>query len=115
MDALRRNVGKLPIEPAKQDALWYKLYRRVESKPPVQDALRMYLLFRDAAAISLLLAMTIPVSLWASGLGGMPAWTCLAVLVCQFLLTSIAARHNGARLICNVLAIHATQRVPAPK
>ncbi|AIP34800.1 hypothetical protein DR64_7767 [Paraburkholderia xenovorans LB400] len=63
MTTLRKNVGALPVEPAEQNAFWYKLYRRVESEVPVVDARKMYLLWRDAAALSLPLVIALPLLL----------------------------------------------------
>jgi hypothetical protein len=111
MAALRKNVGALPTEPAEQNAFWYKLYRRVESEIPVAGAHKMYLLWRDAAALSLPLVIALPLLLRWNGAGTNAAWIACAIFAGQYLLTAIAARHSGTRFVCNVLAIHSTKRI----
>jgi hypothetical protein len=114
MAALRKNVGVLPSEPAEQNAFWYRLYRRVESEVPVTDAHKMYLLWRDAAALSLPLVVAVPLMLRWNGASTKAAWIGCAIFAVQYLLTAIAARHSGTRFVCNVLAIHSTKRITTP-
>jgi hypothetical protein len=114
MAALRKNVGALPSEPAGQNAFWYKLYRRVESETPVVDAHKMYLLWRDAAALSLPLIIALPLLLRWNGASTNAAWIACAIFAMQYFLTAIAARHSGTRFVCNVLAIHSTKRITTP-
>jgi hypothetical protein len=114
MDALRKNVGAPPTEPAEQNAFWYKLYKRVEWETPVADAHKMYLLWRDAAALSLPLVIVVPLLLRWNGASTVAAWTACAIFGVQYLLTAIAARHSGTRFVCNVLAIHSTKRITTP-
>jgi hypothetical protein len=114
MTALRKNVGSLPIEPAEQNAFWYKLYRRVESEISVVDAHKLYLLWRDAAALSLPLVLAIPLLLWWNGSSPKTMAIASALFAGQYLMTAFAARHNGTRFVCNVLAIHSTKRVTTP-
>jgi hypothetical protein len=114
MLALRKNVGAFPTEPAQQNAFWYKLYRRVESEIPVADAHKMYLLWRDAAALSLPLAIASPLLLRWNGASTNASWIACAIFTVQYFLTAVAARHSGARFVCNVLAIHSTKRITTP-
>ncbi|WP_250463922.1 MULTISPECIES: hypothetical protein [unclassified Caballeronia] len=114
MAALRKNVGALPEEPGEQNAFWYKLYRRVELETAVVDAHKMFLLWRDASALSLPLVIAVPLLLWWNGAGGKAAWIACAVFAGQFLLTALAAQHAGTRFVCNVLAIHSTKRITTP-
>ena len=62
MAALKRNVGVPPGDPAEQNAKWYKLYRRVSRDPAVVEAHKLYLLYRDMAAISIMLVPLVPVA-----------------------------------------------------
>jgi len=114
MAALKKNVGALPTEPAEQNAFWYKLYRRVESENSVVDAHKMYLLWRDAAALSLPLVIALPLLLRWNGASTKAAWIACAIFAVQYLLTQMAARHSGIRFVCNVLAIHSTKRITTP-
>jgi hypothetical protein len=114
MAALRKNVGALPIDPGEQNAFWYKLYRRVDSEISVVDAHKMYLLWRDAAALSLPLVIALPLLLRWNGANTNAAWVACAIFAAQYLLTAIAARHGGTGFVCNVLAIHSTKRITTP-
>ncbi|VIO70544.1 hypothetical protein CI1B_31980 [Bradyrhizobium ivorense] len=113
MAALKRNVGVLPTDPADQNAKWYKLYRRVSGDPAVVEAHRLYLLYRDMAAISIMLVPLVPAALFHAGSSGMACAAASALFAVQYLLCAISARHSGIRLVTNVLAIHATRKVAA--
>lgn len=110
LDALEKNVGSFPDSPRDQNSLWYKLYKKVELETSVQDAHKNYLLFRDLAAISFLLAIVCPAVVGLTGGGCWGALIAAAVFVVQFLLCAVAARHNGNAFVCNVLAHHAVKR-----
>jgi hypothetical protein len=43
MEVLQRNFGPLPTDSAKQNALWYRLYKEVESQPEISEAQRNFL------------------------------------------------------------------------
>ncbi|MGY4230088.1 hypothetical protein ACVMIH_007449 [Bradyrhizobium sp. USDA 4503] len=113
MAALKRNVGVLPTDPAEQNAKWYKLYRRVSRDPAVVEAHRLYLVYRDMAAISIMLVALVPAALLYTGSPGIACAAGGALFAVQYLLCAIAARHSGIRLVTNVLAIHATRKVAA--
>lgn len=108
MVALRKNVGRVPTEPAEQNALWYKLFKHVESDLSVAEAHKTYLLYRDMAALSFFLAFTVPlVFVWTA----MPATAAVTLLALgsQYVIAAIAARNSGVRLVCNVLAIYSAK------
>lgn len=114
--ALRKNIGTdLPSAPAEQNSLWYKLYRRVDGEVPVAEAHRSYLLFRDMSAMSALLLLFVPTALYFSGASCASLLIATALLGGQYLATAIAARNSGVRFVTNVLAVHATRKVPATK
>lgn len=52
MVALKKNVGELPNEPAEQNKKWFKLYTLVSDKRAVVEAHKLYLMYRDMAAMS---------------------------------------------------------------
>jgi len=110
MDSLRNNVGAFPENPREQNTMWYKLYKKVESEVTVAQAHRHYLLFRDLAAISLLLAPISVLLLYSFGASTASSGLALALLVAQYAATAVAARNNGIRLVTNVLALHAVKR-----
>jgi len=110
LDALRKNVGAFPENTREQNAMWYKLYKKVDSDLPVAQAHRHYLLFRDLAAVSLLLAPISALLLYFSGASLATSGLALTFLVAQYAATAVAARNNGVRFVTNVLALHAVKR-----
>ena len=115
MSALAKNVGALPTEPREQNAKWYKLYRLVGDEPTVVEAHKAFLIFRDMAAMSLLLVPLVPAALWYAGVTPGRIWTAGALFLAQYVLCALCARHSGKRFVCNVLAIHCTKKVAGPK
>ena len=110
VDALRKNVGAFPDNPREQNALWFKLYKKVESEVTVAQAHRHYLLFRDLAAMSLLLAPIATLVLYLSGATSPSAWIAFTLLCTQYAATALAGRNNGIRLVTNVLTLHSVKR-----
>jgi hypothetical protein len=113
MDALTKNVGDIPDDPGAQNAKWYKLYRLVDDDAAVVQAHKLYLMYRDMAAMSLLLLPLVPAALWYAGVPISSLWITGGLFVVQYLACAIAARHAGTRFVCNVLAIHSTTKVKA--
>lgn len=113
MKALAKNVGALPTEPGEQNAKWYKLYRLVSDDPAVAHAHRLYLMYRDMAAMSLLLVPLVPAALWYAGAVPASRWVAGGLFALQYVVCAISARHSGTRFVCNVLAIHSTRKVKA--
>lgn len=114
MDSLKTRLGEFPVEPDKQNAIWYRLYREIANKPPIVHANREYLFTRDyhVLALGMLIAFG-TASMWAieepvtraAYIGG---------LLLQAILTAQAARNHGCRLVCTVLAMSAPL-VPQPR
>jgi hypothetical protein len=113
MAALRTRSGPLPSDPIQQNALWYKLYRAVESEPSVRDAHQNFLFARDYAILSLLLLVALTPFAAVYAPASRPAVAFAAVLLAQFGLAARAARTHGQRLVCNVLAIQSAIGDPA--
>src|SRR2546429_9347485 len=111
MKALAKNIGALPTEPGEQNKKWYKLYRLVDSGAAVTEAHKLYLMYRDMAAMSLLLIRLVPAALWNAGAPPASRWIAGGLFVLQYVLCAISARHSGARFVCNVLAVHSTKKV----
>jgi len=102
--ALYERIGEFPIEPRSQQTEWYRLYRQHRDDDAVLDANQRFLLFRDLATVSALLAIGVPIALKLFGLqvAMVPA---SAVFAAQYLLSAIAAQQAGIRLVRTVLAI----------
>jgi hypothetical protein len=113
MAALVENVGELPNDPRAQNAKWYKLYRLVSDDAAVAHAHKLYLMYRDMAAMSLLLIPLVPAALWYAGASPSSRWIAGGLLALQYVACAIGASHSGTRFVCNVLAIHSTKKVKA--
>lgn len=115
MVALRKNVGELPTDAAEQNRKWFKLYRMVGDDKTVVEAHKMYLLYRDMAAMSLPLIVLIPLGLHFGGASAGASWVSAGLFAVQFIVCCLCARNSGTRFVCNVLAIHSTKKVTAAK
>jgi hypothetical protein len=106
MAALRADVGELPTIPNEQNRLWFKLYKATENAPTVLEAHKMYLLYRDMAAISFLLFFSAPIGFYLSGFGRAAVLATAGIFALQYLIAAISARHSGIRFVTNVMSIH---------
>lgn len=115
LDRLRKNIGEFPQDPREQNSRWYALYREVQAEASVRDSHGQYLLFRDLAAVSLLLILAVPLVLLlaVTGATGIVLGT-VAFFLAQYLLAAQAGRVAGVRMVRNVLALHASLK-PAPR
>lgn len=110
LEALRKHVGAFPQAAREQNALWFKLYKKVESEITVAEAHRHYLLFRDLASMSILLIPIAAVALHFTGASGIAALSAAVFLFVQYAATAIAARHSGIGFVTNVLTLHSVKR-----
>ena len=108
---LKKNVGEFPVGERDQNAKWYGLYKQVDSDPSVVDSHKNYLLFRDIAAMSLLLVPIVPAVMYFSGLDTPRILISTAWFLGQYLVAAFAARTTGIRFVQNVLAVHASRKV----
>ena len=115
MVALKKNVGELPIDPAEQNKRWFKLYKMVDSDSVVVEAHKMYLLYRDIAAMSLPLIVLGPLGLYVVGVSTATLYIIAGFFLLQFLMSVAGARNSGRRFVCNVLSIHSTKKVTNPR
>lgn len=109
VSALARKVGPVPQRPQDQNALWYRLYRSVREEPAVREAHQHFLLWRDYATMIVLLTLLFVPATAVLTQSVRPPLLLLTVLALQFGLTTQAARVHAERLVCNVLAIKASQ------
>ena len=115
IERLRAVVEEFPTSPRDENIAWYRLFKQVESDTGVAQAHRAFLLFRDLAALSFLLAVAAPIALLVIGAASELAWIAVGVIVTQFIATAGAARFNGERFVCNVLALHGAASEPKAK
>lgn len=115
MIALKKNVGVLPTESTEQNSKWYKLYKQVPNEPEVQEAHKLFLMYRDMAVLSLPLVALVPLSLNLAGASNSTLAIAAALFMVQYLLTALSARWSGVRFVCNVLAIHSTRKITSAK
>jgi hypothetical protein len=108
-EALRRNIGAFPIDPKEQNVRWYKLFKKVDSAPEVVDPHGRFLLFRDVTGLSFLLVVLTPVAMFFLG-SKAPAIAALVIYAAQFIVSALAARFSGERLVANVLALHSLKK-----
>jgi hypothetical protein len=94
MGALRTNLGDLPTAPAEQNRLSSKQYKATETAPTVVEAHKLYLLYRDMAAISFLLLLASPVGFFLSGFGGGAIAAAAGIFAVQYLIAAISAPGN---------------------
>ena len=112
---LKKNVGEFPTAERDQNSKWYGLYKQVDSDASVVDSHKNYLLFRDLAAMSLVLLPTLPIVLYFSGIDSNRMLVSAAWFLGQYLITAFAARTTGIRFVQNVLAVHASRKVIGSK
>jgi hypothetical protein len=112
MEALKANWGPLPTAPAKQNALWYRMYKTVESSSSVLHAHHSFLFARDYSCLGLLLLITLTPVAYFEIQSVATVILYAAILVLQVVLSSRAARTHGFRFVTNVLAACAASQPP---
>lgn len=101
---LKAKLGKFPKAAGEQNALWYSIYKSMESDPAVEQVHRNYLLTRDYTFLALLMGLFLG-ALAFIYLGNEPAAYIYAFfLIAQFIVVSRAARTHGYRFVTTVLA-----------
>ena len=101
---LRNLVGEFPDSPQEQNQLWYRLYKKHMSKPTIEGYLQDYLLTRDLTALSFLFLVVFGIAIWLINTEPKIKLIYAGLLIGQYLITRVAAKNNGERLVCNVLA-----------
>lgn len=108
---LKKHVGEFPVDERGQNAKWYGLYKQVDSDPSVADSHKNYLLFRDIAAMSLILLLVVPAVMYFNSIDKARILICAIWFLGQYLVAAFAARNTGVRFVQNVLAVHASRKV----
>lgn len=115
MAALKKNAGTLPTDQAEQNSKWYKLYKQVANEPEVAEAHEQFLMYRDMAAMSLVLFFLVPAGLVVVGALSPTPWMAAGLFAFQYIVTALSARWSGIGFVCNVLALHSARKIPTPK
>ena len=103
---LQMSIGKLPTNEREQNALWYEMYKKVEFDLSVLSSHKSYLLFRDTAAISLILAFIIPFTMYCFNEECTYIGSSAALFLVQYFVSAIAARNSGNRFVQSVVAVY---------
>jgi len=104
LDRLRDAVGgDLPKDPQKQNREWYRLYQQHADNPSVRSGHKEFLLFRDMAWLSVLLAVVGTVAVWIVARSQASWWYGVACIA-LYLGARTGAAIAGRRFVCSVLA-----------
>ena len=106
---LAKRWGELPVDPSKQNRLWYRIYCSVEQENRVREAHRSWLFARDLTAYGALFLMIFGAATLISDTQPTISGWYLAALSIQCLALMLAARTYGVRFVRTVLAV-ASQR-----
>ncbi|MAT49913.1 MAG: hypothetical protein CMK32_01845 [Porticoccaceae bacterium] len=109
LENLKEHIGELPVDERSQNSKWYSLYKQVESEPSVLDSHKNYLLFRDIAAMSMLLIPIVPVALYFLQVDNTAIFISGTWFLGQYVISALAARSTGIRFVQNVLAVYASK------
>ena len=74
---------------------------------------KLYLMYRDMAAMSLLLMPLVPAALWYAGTSPASRWIAGVLFALQYLRCSHQRTSQRRAVHGNVLAIHSTKKVKA--
>ncbi len=110
MSELREKLGDIPRAGKDQNALWFKLYKKHEGAPTVENPHRSFLLARDLAAIALAFAACGIVGLVIGDAKRNTIGLYGAVMLGHYALLAITARNQGNRLVCNAIVEHLSRR-----
>jgi len=111
LEQLKKHVGEFPVDERDQNTMWYRLYKQVGSDPLVVDSHKNYLLFRDIAAMSLILTLAVPSMMTFNGVTWLPILICAGLFLGQYIVSAFSAKNTGIRFVQNVLAVHASRGV----
>jgi hypothetical protein len=106
---LKEKLGSFPREASKQNALWYRLYRTVESRSEVLNVHKHYLFLRDWACITILLILFLVPASFLICPSTRTRLLLIALLGSEYFLVRLAAANAGRRFVMTVLAIKAAE------
>jgi hypothetical protein len=114
MEALKKKLGALPTDPRAQNETWFHLFKEVKHEPEIEEAHRLFLLYRDMAVLSILLVVLAPVAAYYAGAPTHVIWLLPGGFAIQYLAAALSARWSGERFVANVLAVQSA-RVARPR
>jgi hypothetical protein len=100
---LKVKLKELPTDPEKQNALWYKQYRKYADCASVQQTHQTYLLLTDFAVISLFFLIAGTIVLIATKHYSINGLYYSLVMLVHFVMSALAARSYGFDFVHNVL------------
>lgn len=102
---LKQKYVRLPDDPVEQSRLWYRIYLKHSVNIRVADSHRLFLLLREAAALSLLMLAAATLIAFALDLSRYHAAYLLGILCIQLIFFCVSAKNRGIRLVKTVLAL----------
>jgi hypothetical protein len=112
LGALERLHGApLPVDPAEENRVWYRMYKTVENEPAVLQSHRDFLFLRDYASMAVLLLIVFSVAGLYAIASLRIALTYGLLLLLQYAVVRHAAANTGVRMVTTVLAIKAAAPV----
>lgn len=104
---LKRKHGELPLEPEKQNNLWYKIYKKNSGEVSVAKSHKAYLLARDLTSMSFLFLIFSTLFFLLNSSYKYWYWYLLGLFL-QYLLLKTVTENYGNRFVTNVLAVEST-------
>jgi len=104
LERLKKELGSLPTDPNTQNRLWYDLLKQREEETMIKSSHRYFLFARDVASIGLMFLIVLSPTLLISSGGFYVEAVYVAFLIVQYIISKMAARNYGRRLVGNVLA-----------
>jgi hypothetical protein len=92
------------MTPSEENSLWYRWLKSVEADPAIADNHHRFLALRDSAVLLLMLALVSPALALVPDSRTQPPLMLGAACTVAYLVTALAARNAGARLVGNVIA-----------
>lgn len=104
LDNLKSKYEELPVNPVKQNSLWYRFLTNNEGNIIVKESHKSYLLTRDMTAMSFVFLLSIVV-IFFSNLDIKIKLLSSGYFVFQYFILMLVTRNFGKRFTCNVLAV----------
>lgn len=109
---IEQRFSPLPSTAKEQSTLWYRIYRDFRSDPSITQVHQDYLFMRDWCGFSLIALIVFGVFGAIVVDSGKIIALYYLVLLAQYLVTMIAARNYGTRMVKNVLALESSKNTP---
>ena len=101
---LRQSIGEWPRNSEKQNALWYRLLKKVEQQKGIQHSHRSFLLARDITCIALFYLVSTPILIYFLTATFVSAFMAFLSFGFIYFVMAFVAKNLGVRLVKNVLA-----------